>query len=109
MPSFWSSTPGRKAVTALNNIQPKDDQDKENVPHDVTDRETSAGKRTRGESCQPDKNRWRRSIMPLPGQKRTGRLKRVGRIYSHKEEEGEKEVRIPLAARDGNRLGGRRK
>ena len=106
--SFWSSTPGRKAMSALNTVQPKLDKDKENVPHDATDGEASAGKKARRASSKSGNNGWRRSVMPLPGQKRVGRLKRVDmeeeKMFSSKKEK--KSVRIPLATRDSNRDGG---
>ena len=75
--SFWSSTPGRKAMSALVSVKPKIDQGKENAPNDDTSREVSVGKKARRESAKPGKNSWRRSVMPLPRQKRVGRLKRV--------------------------------
>ena len=84
-------------------VQPKLDQDKENVPNDDTSREASVGKKARRESPKPGKNSWRRSAMPLPGQKRVGRLKRVdfdvGQLYNSQEE---KMVRTPLATKQDN-------
>eukprot|EP00091_Calanus_sinicus_P009220 TRINITY_DN21696_c0_g1_i1.p1 TRINITY_DN21696_c0_g1~~TRINITY_DN21696_c0_g1_i1.p1 ORF type:complete len:199 (-),score=79.47 TRINITY_DN21696_c0_g1_i1:29-595(-) len=75
--SFWSSTPGRQAMSALNNVQPKLDKHKENVAHDDTAGEASAGKKARRASSKSGNNGWRRSVMPLPGQKRVGGSKRV--------------------------------
>ena len=102
--SFWS-TPGRKAMSALNTVQPKLDKDTEHVPHDATAGEASAGKKARRASSKSGNNGWRRSVMPLPGQKRVGRLKRVDmeedKMFSSKK--GNKSVRIPLATMDDNR------
>ena len=106
--SFWSSTPGRKAVTALTSVQNRIDQDKENIDNPDPSGRASAGKKARRESPKPGKNSWRRSVMPLPGQKRVGRLKRVDmeedKMFSSKKEK--KSVRIPLATREANRDGG---
>ena len=103
--SFWSSTPGRKTVTALTSVQHRIDQDKENIDNPDTSGRASAGKKARRESPKPGKNSWRRSAMPLPGQKRVGRLKRVdfdfGQLSNSKEE---KSVRIPLATKELNQV-----
>ena len=79
-PTFWSSTPGRKAMTALLHVQPKLVQDdKENVPHDATAAAKASAKEiARRVSHKSTKNnKWRRSFLPLPGQMRGGRLKRI--------------------------------
>ena len=60
--SFWSSTPSRKAISALNTVQPKLDKDKKNVPHDDTDGEASAWKKARRASSKSGTNGWRRSV-----------------------------------------------
>ena len=97
-----STTNGRKTLTVPAHVQPKLDQDKENAPHAATAGEASAGKKAKRESPKSDKNNsWRKNVMPLPVQKRVGRLKRIDleeHISTSKEEE-----KMPLAIRDCNR------
>jgi len=105
--SFWYSSTGRKAVADLQNVK-LDSQDKENDSHGKIEKVTVAVlERKRMKSHKPSSNAWRRSIKCVPGQKRTGRLKRVEREMEGsdpKEKEIIRKVRTPLVAVDGNTL-----
>jgi len=107
-PSFWYTSTGRKAVADLQNIK-LDHQDKENDPHGNIEKVTVAvGERKRRKSDKPSSNAWRRSIKYVPGQRRTGRLKRLEgekEGSDSTEEETFREARTPLAAVDSNTLG----
>ena len=68
----------------------------------------AVGEGKRRKSDKPSSNAWRRSIKYVPGQRRTGRLKRLEREKEGSdstEEEIFREVQTPLAAVDSNTLG----